>query len=439
MVATSKENWFKIQNWFRKREFLTHISTMFAGNISAQLLALLTAPIITRLYSPSDFGAMSVVTSIISVVSIVACLRYERAIMLPKNDSEAIHILHLCLISTGLITFLAILLIATFKPFIDHHLSHSIGGLIWFVPVGVLLFGIREPFSLWFSRKKDFILVAKSRFLLSLWAALTKLVSAWIFGASAFWLVGGNMIGLLGGVFPMLNRHYGRKSYKIFEGYSRTDIIAVARKYKNFPIYSSWTGFIHSFSENIPVFFLLYLFSPVVVGYYGLAYNILCRPVGLISDSIAKVLFQKIAFSNAHDQPLGETFKKSTGGLAIIGVIPLTLLTYWGPELFSFVFGDNWQTAGRYAAVLSPWLFLSFIMPPAMQVITVYEQLRFNFWFHSATALARIGTLALGGYLYKDPVYVLLLFSLVNVVFYSFYVLFALHLVLSKDSSLGNT
>jgi O-antigen/teichoic acid export membrane protein len=50
----------------------------------AQLIVILSSPILTRLYSPSTYRVFSVAASILSVLITVTCLRYESAIPRPE-------------------------------------------------------------------------------------------------------------------------------------------------------------------------------------------------------------------------------------------------------------------------------------------------------------------------------------------------------------------
>ena len=55
------------------------------------------APVLTRLYGPEAFGFLALFTSITSIIGVVACMRCELAIMLPKTDEEAANLLGLSL------------------------------------------------------------------------------------------------------------------------------------------------------------------------------------------------------------------------------------------------------------------------------------------------------------------------------------------------------
>ena len=80
-------------------EFVRGAMAIAAGTGAAQLISVASSPVLTRLYSPSDYGVMSVAVSILFVLISVTCLRYEFAIPLPRDDVEAANLLGLSLLT----------------------------------------------------------------------------------------------------------------------------------------------------------------------------------------------------------------------------------------------------------------------------------------------------------------------------------------------------
>ena len=70
-------------------EYLQNISIVAAGSIFAQLVGVILAPIISRLYGPDAFGEFSLFLSIVTILEVVVCLKYDMAIVLPQDDETA--------------------------------------------------------------------------------------------------------------------------------------------------------------------------------------------------------------------------------------------------------------------------------------------------------------------------------------------------------------
>jgi O-antigen/teichoic acid export membrane protein len=62
------------------------------GTTIAQAIPIAISPILTRLYSPDDFGIFALYMSITSITGVVSTGRYELAVMLPKKDEDAMNI-----------------------------------------------------------------------------------------------------------------------------------------------------------------------------------------------------------------------------------------------------------------------------------------------------------------------------------------------------------
>lgn len=414
----------------RQNEFIANVVVLFSGNALAQMITLATVPIITRIYSPEDFGVMALVNSVLSIFSVFVCLRYERAIMLPKSDREGEYLLQVCLLSTFVVTIFSVLVLLFGGNLLaELFKAGELQAWLWFVPVGVLFVGFRESFTYWFSRLKHFSDVSRSRVYLSLFSATSKIAVGYTIGASPFWLIFGNIFGLFGGSFPLIRKYGLRVNWLYFRGLTPKKIIYVVRKFRKFPIFSIWTGFVHEISQNIPVFFFSASFSPKVVGLYALSFNILNRPLDMISHSLTKVILQRFAALNANHERLENVFTKATLGLILLGIVPCGILYVWGASIFSVAFGQKWSAAGQYAAALTPWLFMAFIMTPATQVLTVRQKLGFNLGFHTIVGVSRVVSLGAAITYYNDPILSISIFAWINFVLYAFYIGYAYSLV----------
>ena len=67
----------------KKENFASDVLTLAGGTTFAQILTILSVPILTRLYGPEDFGVWALYISITSIITVIACMRYEYSIMLP--------------------------------------------------------------------------------------------------------------------------------------------------------------------------------------------------------------------------------------------------------------------------------------------------------------------------------------------------------------------
>lgn len=170
--------------------FASDVLTLATGTVLAQALAVLAAPLLTRLYSPGDFGIYALFLSLTGIVSVIACLRYDLAIMLPDKDGEAVNVLALSLLLAACMSLLLIPLLLVGK---DHALAIlNASGLepyLWMVPLSVFLGGAFNALSYWNSRTKQFKRLSVARVASSVASTGSQI------GAGLAWhATGGSMI-----------------------------------------------------------------------------------------------------------------------------------------------------------------------------------------------------------------------------------------------------
>jgi O-antigen/teichoic acid export membrane protein len=406
--------------------FVRNVATMLVGNVTAQAVTLLAALVVTRLYTPIDFGVMTYITAIIGICSVFSCMQYENAIVLPKEEGKALNVFVLCILCVSMISLLLVLIAYLWRESLpDLVVKPWLGPWLWFIPVGVFVQGLFVSLSNISIRKKEFTSLSFANVISSISTALIKIVPGIFLGTSIFWLISGNIGGLLVSVVLLFGSFLHRDLAKIRRFVKRSDIFAAAKEYSNFPQYAILTGLLNSLSQNLPILLFANYFSQDIVGYYGLANSILRKPISLMGDSLSKVYRQKAAELQYEGRKLRNSMVKTTLGLFGIGIIPFGLLTVFGSSIFSIVFGENWATAGLYAQILAPWLFLLFINPPATQVIIVKQKLQFNFLFNTTAVILRAASIVIGYHLSPQVWIAVSIFSGCGVMLNIFYIWYA--------------
>jgi len=416
---------------------LRDIATLMSGAVGAQVLSLLLIPFVTRLYSIENFGVMTLFSTTVSVVAVFCCGQYERAIVLPKEDEEAWDVAVLALI---ILICVCVLCLIVLIPF-----CHSISRLIfktddtillWLIPAAVFSVGARLILNNWSTKKKEFEAIAVSGISATIGNQGVKILCGLTVGDR----VGGLLAGTIGSsMFPdaVLSYKLLRKYRRIIKRIpKKEDIYYVIKKYRNFPIYSVWSDLIVVLGRNIPVFLLSYYFNNEAVGAFGLANNALRIPISIISTSTQRVFLQRAAGLHARRKPISSFMIKTTLCLFGLGIVPFGMLMVLGPQLFSIVFGTKWILAGKYAQVLTPWLFAIFINSPATTIITVFQKQKFNLILNVVSFCAKVLCFPLAMSLHLSLLFALLLFSSVSAMHNMILIVFAIKTVLSADSSL---
>jgi len=153
------------------------------------------------------------------------------------------------------------------------------------------------------------------------------------------------------------------------------------------------------YMTHMPMFLLAYFFDPAVVGLYLIAYRLSHLPIQLISESVRQVFFQKASEEYNAGHEIYTIYKRATLGLAAIGMIPFGVLFVFGPDLFSFALGSQWEEAGRYSQWLALWIYSMFISPPSLAIALILHKQKFLLGWSSARLGCMFLALAVGGFI----------------------------------------
>ena len=369
-----------MKSFFRKlkpkSEFSRNILTLMTGTTIAQAIPIAISPILTRIYTPEDFGVFALYMAIVSIIAVVATGRYEMAIMLPKKDSDAINIVALSILISFFVSFILFVIVFIFNTQITNLLNNpEISNWLYFIPITILLTGIYQSFNYWSNRKKHYKRLAISRVVQSGSTASVNLGIGFCgFGSSG--LIIGQLLGQSISTIILGKLIWNEDKNKLND-IKNLKIFAIARRYIKFPKITIWSSFINSFYNNGKFLILGIVFLPNIIGQLYLAFRVLMIPVSIISTNIADVLFQKTSMMNNIKTSNKEILSKLIKVLFVlmsIALLPSVIIYFFGENLFSFIFGKNWTEAGQYASILAIALFFQFSIAPFCKVFYVLEK-----------------------------------------------------------------
>jgi len=400
--------------------FATNVLKLVTGSVFAQGLGILVAPIVARLFAPEAFGVAALFVSITSIIGVVACLRYQLSIMLPKIDGEAANLLGVSLCSVLIITAVTSLIIFFADDIIVRLLnSPELKKYLWLVPISVFVSGVFLALNYWNSRTKHFGRLSIARIISSVVAQTTKLGAGFAGFVSGGVLIGTSILGQIVSTFVLGSQIWKDDRKLFFSSICWKDMLAGVNRHKKFPLYGTATAILNTASHQLPVWILAFYFSPEIVGFYALGITVLGMPMRLIGDAVAQVFFQKA--SEAHyrtgnlSKVVAEVFKR----LVSLGIFPILLLTLIGEDLFVVVFGQRWAEAGVYMQILGLWIFFQFISSPISTLFAVFEKQHYGLLFNTLLFVTRAASLIIGG-MTGDVRFTLFLFASTGVACYGF-------------------
>ncbi|MCR3955122.1 MAG: oligosaccharide flippase family protein [Gudongella sp.] len=359
---------------FLRSKFTKGVALISGGTAFAQIINIIISPIITRLYTPEEYGILTMYTAFLSILAIAGALKYEWGIPISKSDIEAINVLTLSILTISIISSIIYLIFKIWSESILIFFDAAILANYWkLIPIGVFLSGIYTVFSQWALRKKNFRDISSTKIAQSIFQNLSK-VGLGLIGLGPIGLIVGRILGQSAGILTYI-KSFMRDDYYLIKEIKYIKIKKAATRYKNFPLYGAPGQVLNSIGIQLPVLLITSLYGSDVVGYYGLAMTIVSLPMNLIGLSVADVFYSEIASIGRQDSIRIKSLVYSlTKKLVLIGLLPLSILLLMGPNLFTLVFGSGWREAGVYAQIIAILVFARFVFTPFTRILNVYEK-----------------------------------------------------------------
>jgi O-antigen/teichoic acid export membrane protein len=360
----------------RHQEFLGHVAALMSGKAIAGLIALVTMPVVSRLFTPEHFGVAALFVSVISMMGAVATLNYDAAVVLPDDDEDAFLLMALAYRILAAVSGLVLIVIAGYEiTGIAWATLELLGGWKWLLPVGLLLLvGVRIQES-WLARTKNFKLMAGSLVAGNASTGISRIIMGLFGGSSVFGLITGYLLGVVIRIGVQWSA-CGSVLKRSFRRVPAARLREIGRRYADFPFYNAPARMVFTLGQNLPILLFGIMFSPAVAGFFAMARQLLSAPIGMVADSFRRVFMQKAASIRNEGRSLRKAYILSTGALSLIGLPVLLVLWNFGQPLATWFLGERWLEAGRYIEIASPWFFMIFVMASCKSVYVVLRKQR---------------------------------------------------------------
>ena len=373
---------------------------LFSGDAAGQLVLLFIAPVVTRLYTPEEFGVATVYTAVLALAVVISALRYELAVPVPVDDDDGVNVLFAAFVAAGamsLVGIAAYLVVGNSIDALDDGLPTAVALLFG---LSLLLNGSLLALGGWMIRRQRYDLLARSRLARMVCQAGLQVGLGWA-GWGAMGLVVAALFGSALGLL-MLVASFLRHDADQVQVVSRAQIRRAFGRYRRFPIFSGSAALVQAINLEIPYIVFGSLYGRADVGAMGLARRSLGTPLYTLSGAVGQVFFGhgaelvRTAPEQLHRFVVRMTL--ATAGLFIpVGVAAFVIL----PPLTTTVFGDDWALAADFIRVMVPMFVFTAIVAPTGHVLDIIERQD----LHLVRDLIRlaIGLSAIGLILLIDP------------------------------------
>jgi len=396
----------------------------------AQIFGFALSPIISRLYSPSDFGVFGSFNAVLSVIAAGVTLEYTQAIMLPKEKKDAINLFILSCLSTALISACCLAVCLLAPNFLQGLMKSPNAWILALLVVAILVSGLNLACQAWCVRVKAFKDTSASQVIRSLSSNGSQVALGYLKGGAAGLIVSSVLADMLASL--NLARVMFRDLGKLRRDIRWDRMRHLAKDYRDFPMYSASMNVINSLSQGLPVLLLTHFYGIAVAGAYAFGVRILSAPMGFVLRSLRQVLFQKASETQNLGGRLVPLYVKITSGLFALALFPSLVLFIWAPQLFTWIFGSQWHTAGEFARFLVLWMMFMFCNLPSVLFARIIRIQRKMFLFDVVLLAARALMLIVGG-MYMPASDTIMLFSLVGAIMNIIFIVIVGYVLMRKE------
>lgn len=371
-----------------------NVAKLLSANVVAQVIGLLVYPMLTRIYSPDDFGLMNLFTSIASVVIILATAEYHYAIVLPKSDEDARGVVHVSMCVLLVVTLLLFMTLPFAGRIADIFNTPQLADVYGWLPLMVLLLGCWNILNYWYIRSKMYTRISAYQISQSLLSAGMKVGfghAGFLQGGLIYSMVLAPAFSLLLSVviaFKRCLRPLLQVDWRIMR--------QMAAEYRNFPSYTMPRSLVNVVAGQLPVLLLTPIFGTEYVGLWGMALLLGFVPISMITKAIYQVLYQHVTECVHAAKPIGGLLKRFVWISSMVIIPVFVALGCVLPQLTSWLLGDAWYVSGEYVRWMLPWLWLSLLTGSLCFLSDVFMQQKVGLWFEILLAVCRILGLLLG-------------------------------------------
>lgn len=371
-----------------KSEFSRNVLTLMTGTTIAQAIPIAISPILTRIYTPEDFGFLAIYLFAITFLANIVTGKYEMSIYLPKQNSTAKEMLEVSLLLATFFSVALLIIILLFGNIIINQFDfqHSILWL-YILPFAVLITAFYQSMNHLLVRMSKFKKLSMNRIIQS---SANAIISVGL-GFQNLILHGLVIAQILAQliVAALLFKDY---KFSTINKYKINRYFSLMKKYSNFPKHMLISNMTNNLSANMPIIILTTNFGLAFSGFYSFVQKVFGIPLSVIGNSFSEVFRQKASSDYIKNGNCIEVFSSVFKKLFFISILPFTIFYFIAPDLFSFVFGENWKVAGEYAQILTPMFFIKFITMPISSVALFANKTIVDFWWQLGfLAVAVIG------------------------------------------------
>ncbi|HHY0278988.1 TPA: type 8 capsular polysaccharide synthesis protein Cap8K [Staphylococcus aureus] len=349
----------------RLNKFIGDSFLMILSSGIAQVILIITTPIITRLYSPTEFGEFTIFSNIAMILIPIINARYDLLIVNTKNDRSANILSQISFLISLLILLILIPIFAISAWLYPNFILDFI-----FIIIMLFLVSLTNIFTNYLNKERKYKVLS----LINVFRAGSMALLQIIFGLLALGSLGliiGFSLSYIAGI--TLGYKTFKKHFNIVRDKEETKALFLENK--NQLVYSTPSILLNSLSFSVVVFFIGILYTNTEVGIYGMAIRVLGIPVTIISLGLSKIFMQQASDYYIEYGNFRNLLLKFSSILVIVSIILYVPLYLFSEELVNILLGHSWVDAITVIKIVIPLFVIRLIVSTvSLSVIVLQKQ-----------------------------------------------------------------
>lgn len=377
--------------------FLRNVATLSGGTLISRIIAIVSLPVLTRLFTPDHYGVLSVFIAVATTTLAVGTLTYDWAIPLPSEDEQGVNLLGVSLIAAFASSLLVLLGLIIFgDSLVEWTSTPGLDSLLLWAPLLAFFTAAQRAFHFWNVRRKAFARTVVARVGRTVGTVVIQ-IGAGIAGLGSAGLVLGDGIGRgLGAVLMVVQIR--RNDGRLLRGISWSKMKGVAREYSRFPKYTSWGSVVTALAQQLPLVVIAATFGAGAAGFMAAAQRLVSLPAVLLGRSVADVFLGEAAELIESDPRRLQRLFWAISRRAALAIVPFGLVAAASPFVFGWIFGSEWAPAGVLVAALAGPYFAEFVVWSTSN-LPAYGRNAWQLVWEVVRLVASVGAIYLGAIL----------------------------------------
>lgn len=341
---------------------LKNLLTLIIGTGLAQAVPILASPLLTRIYSPEQFGVYGIYVSSIVILALIICLRFDFLIITGESLTDSNNKLMLSIFTILASTTILFVILTITNFFLE------VSYLYYFlILISAALLSLNSSMSYFLLKSGSFKKLSFNRFQISFFIVFFQILFGTIFSIK-LGLIYGQALSLSILNITLLTYFY-KNGFLInlsLKGFKKLFCMS-----KEYPVLVLPAHLMNAMALQLPVIFMGALFGVKLAGIYYLVNRVIMTPIAIFSKTLGDIFKKEASDISKKRNTLLRLYIKSVINLALLSIVPFILFYIYCDRFFILVFGLEWKDAGTVCKILLPMFFLKFTIVPVSTIFLI--------------------------------------------------------------------